>query len=210
MEQGRLARIFIEECEYAVKKPLDTFVDSFQPGMFLQPAFLVIAAVGYIFQNLLLDLVTSFRRIPARLLARWLVETATEADNTKCVTLRDAKKYAAELALGAVLELSGGGPPPALKLAARTGALKGFRRRIIGLEERQMVGKIQHKLIAIIRAPAAFILRVVILVWQIFVAVLGIGCVFAVYNIVVSDWDKVALSQAHPRKRERVKINRRL
>jgi hypothetical protein len=72
------------------------------------------------------------------------------------------------------------------------------------------VGVWVKRLIGIIRAPARFVLLVIEHLWNLVVNCMAIGAVFVLWDMLNADWTPVALSQQHPRKRVRLKINRRL
>lgn len=210
MDQSYLVDLLFDELGNAWRPPLDDFLVSLSPGLFLLPFPLILGAIGINTIDLIGNLAQNTSRVPILIAGRILIEKATYADSTKVTSLKNAKRYAADLVLSGIYELAGQTPPPSLGLAKRASSLKGIRKRLIKIEERQILGPILGKIYSALRAPATFVIKVLQALWNFIVICFAIGGVFCLYQVVNSDWGPVAFSQKHPRRRMRVRINRRL
>jgi hypothetical protein len=199
-----------EELANAVQGPTDDFLVQISPGLFLLPFPLVLGSLATIAINAIGDLTQNFQRVPILVASRVLVEAASLDETTRVCTLRDAKKHAADLVLAAVYELAGRNPPASFGLYQKSQHVRGLRKRLIKLEERQILGSLGSRLLGILRAPVTFFVQLVKLLWNLAVAIASLGAVFALWSVVSGNWSKVALSQSHKRKRMRAYINRRV
>lgn len=207
---AELGKIIREEVELAVQSAADAFIANFTPGLALQPLSTIAAVISTAGQEFFFDLTRNVKRLPAKIASRLALASITQEDSTRVCTLKDAKTFAASLVANAVWELSGGGPPTIAKITERASRIKGLRSRLIAREEAQILGPVLKRILAVVRAPVVFALRLGLVVWDLFVAVLAIGAACALWNVVKSDWSSVALSQKHPRKWKRERVYKRL
>lgn len=206
----RLVEVTKEEIGGAFERPVDSLIETLQPGIFLQSWINIIASVGGAFIEFWFDLQGSLSQVPARIVSRLLVDSADLGPTDKVVTVRAAKVYAVEILLGTIGDIAGRGPPGILGLVVRSSAVKGAKARFAAREEKQILGPILYKIFGAVRAPVRFLTQVVQAIWRLIVAVMGIGAVFCLYAMLRADFSEIALSQLHKRKRIKTTILRRL
>lgn len=204
-----IAAIIGEEIGAPWKAAVDSFTDSVQPIDFLVVTNLLLKAV---------DAIQDFQRgvtlAPVKIMTRVLVGTATAETSTKVMTVRAAQQFAADVLTVAIYDLIGEGPPPLLKEAAAATHLVGIRAAI----HKVLVGKILgpiFRFFRVIIGLGAFPVRAIQIIAStlttLFILVFACGSVLCLLWILTSDWDSVALSQQHPRKRlKNQSINKRL
>lgn len=207
---SRLVEITFEEVERAVANPLNKLSLALHPGIILQPALAILATIGSAFHQFSVDVVQSMTQVAPRVLGRMFTESSPLGPSTRVVRLDKAQKFAAELCLGAVFDLAGGRAPAGLDLVARTKAVTGIRKRFISREESQILGPVLKKILSFIRSPVTLVIAIVQTGWRIVVSVAALGAVFALYNVIASDWTGIALSQSRRRKRMVANVNKRL
>ena len=200
-----------EEISRAVRGPVDDFVDSLPVGTFLLPFPIALGLVGLASYELWTNVAGNLARVPALVVGRYIVGILAKADSTKVVRLDEAKLFAASQCLGAVYDLSGANPPNSIRKYLKfSKQFKGIKKRFIAVEQQQILGKVLQKFFSVLRAPARAVLLALELFWKVVVALCAIGALFPLYAVLTADWESVALSQKHPRKRLNVRINRRL
>jgi hypothetical protein len=171
---------------------------------------LSLGAFAVVFIDGIGNLSQSVQQVPVRVLARALLLNVRFKNSTHVCKLSDAQQFAADLALSTVFELTGSGPNTSSRLGLRASGFKGARKRLIAIEERQILGPVLKRLLLLVRAPARALGLLLQQIWSIGVALAALGAVYVLWTVVQADWSKIALSQAHKRKRMRVTISRRL
>lgn len=210
METQELGQIIAAEVVRSCQIGADQFIGGLTPGLFLAPFPIVIASVGFLAIDAMETTAHQLSRAPARIIARILTAQLRVKDRTKVVRLDVAARFAADIATGSVFNLSGDVPPPGTHAAVRLSHLKGIRKLVRTTGTKLLLGSVLYKLLQIIRAPTVFAVRLAAIIWNLILVIMGVGAVCVVYDLVAADWEAIALSQTHPRQRQRVTISRRL
>lgn len=212
MEQETLTELILQELLRALTISVDQLAQVFTPGLALLPFWQIIGLIGYGFFDAGETLLKQLRGIPVRVGARLLAQYAARTTvSTKVVRLDQAQQFAIDALLGAMYDLSGNVAPPGVHAAMAATKWKGLRKQFLKLAEKIALPKAVYSILQVLRYPAQFTFNAAVLIWNLLLDFMSIGLLLAIWQVSTADWERIALSQKHPRKRlyDRV-INKRL